>query len=76
MKELLHKSEDVHDYNQGVDTAGAVSRVVAAAMFGGPGAFVLAGPGELGLMPGISTPQGSMIAGIVRNVERAVGVGR
>jgi hypothetical protein len=50
--------------------------VVAAAMFGGPGAFVLAGPGELGLMPGISTPQGSMIAGIVRNVERAVGVGR
>jgi hypothetical protein len=76
MQERLEQSAEIHDYNFGLGLAASVSRVVMAAFQGGPGAAILTGMQELGLVPGIGQALGSIPAAIVHNVERAVGVGR
>lgn len=71
MKERLDKSADILDFNK---IAAAVQRVVIAGVTHGPGAAVLTGMDELGLLPeGTGQVTGSLAHAVVVNVERALG---
>jgi hypothetical protein len=76
MRERLEDSADIHEYNFDLSLAETVARVVTAAITRGPGAALLTGMEELGLMPAVGHALGSIPIAVVRNVEGALGARR